>query len=316
MLRIGTDCSGIEAPVQALQQLKIPFKHVFSCEKDSYAVKSIKANYTPEKMYTDITKRKHALLPDMDVYVCGFPCQPFSLMGNKMGTDDARSNIMYQCIKVIKRKLPKVFILENVKNFKFIQNGQPFQYLINELTKIKATGADANACDANAYNIYHDILNTKDYGIPQNRERIFIIGILKDIQKKDCIYSTPEKIQMKPLDDFIIDKTVCDRILNKNGTKILKKFSLDNLDTIISCCGFGNYMYNLSPTLTTRCDLHYHTKYKRYLTTKECLLLQGFAPSFIQVVSNSQMYKQIGNSMSVNVLKEIFKRIFSITIIL
>jgi DNA (cytosine-5)-methyltransferase 1 len=286
MLRIGTDCSGIEAPVQALQQLKIPFKHVFSCEKDSYAVKSIKANYTPEKMYTDITKRKHALLPDMDVYVCGFPCQPFSLMGNKMGTDDARSNIMYQCIKVIQKKLPKVFILENVKNFKFIQNGQPFQYLINELTKIKATtcGADAcnasacgaDACNASAYNIYHDILNTKDYGIPQNRERIFIIGILKDIQKKDCVYSTPEKIQMKPLDDFIIDKTV--NVDFKPPNTILKKLKkIHNAKNYICCCDTYSIMYNMSSTLTASgCGYMYHTSYNRYLSYKECLLLQGF----------------------------------------
>ena len=348
MLRIGTDCSGIEAPVQALQQLKIPFKHVFSCEKDSYAVKSIKANYTPEKMYTDITKRKHTLLPDMDVYVCGFPCQPFSLMGNKMGTDDARSNIMYQCIKVIKKKLPKIFILENVKNFKFIQNGQPFQYLINELTKIKATtcgadanacdanacdanacdanacdanacdanACDANACDANAYNIYHEILNTKDYGIPQNRERIFIIGILKDIQKKDCVYSTPEKIQMKPLDDFIIDKTV--NVDFKPPNTILKKLKkIHNAKNYICCCDTYSIMYNMSSTLTASgCGYMYHTSYNRYLSYKECLLLQGFNSDFKNVISMTQMYKQIGNSMSVNVLKEIFKRIFSITNIL
>ena len=201
MLRIGTDCSGIEAPIQALQQLRIPFEHSFCCEKDSFALKSIQANYTPKKIYNDITKRKHALLPDIDMYVCGFPCQPFSLMGNKMGTEDSRSNIMYQCIKVIKKKLPKVFILENVKNFKFIENGKLFNYLNKQLKNIKNTNGEL------AYNVYHDILNTKDYGIPQNRERIFFIGIRKDIQINE--YITPEKLTMKPLDDFIIDKTIC-----------------------------------------------------------------------------------------------------------
>ena len=168
MLRIGTDCSGIEAPIQALQQLGIPFEHSFCCEKDKYALQSIQANYTPKKIYND---NLHALLPDIDMYICGFPCQPFSLMGNKMGTEDSRSNIMYQCIKVVKKKLPKVFILENVKNFKFIQKGQPFNYLLKQLKNIK------NANGELAYNVYHDILNTKDYGIPQNRERIFFIGI-------------------------------------------------------------------------------------------------------------------------------------------
>jgi len=117
-----------------------------------------------------------------------------------MGTEDSRSNIMYQCIKVIKKKLPKVFILENVKNFKFIEKGKPFNYLLKELNNIKDENKQI------AYNVYHDILNTKDYGIPQNRERIFFIGIRKDIQTGE--YATPDKLPIKELNEFIIDKTV------------------------------------------------------------------------------------------------------------
>ncbi len=131
MIKIGTDCSGIEAPIQALQQLKIPFQHSFSCEIDKYALQSIEANYHPEKIYHDMTKRNHSSLPDIDFYVCGFPCQSFSLMGKKMGSNDTRSNIMYQCIRVIKKKMPKIFILENVKNFKYIEKGKPYEFLLN-----------------------------------------------------------------------------------------------------------------------------------------------------------------------------------------
>ena len=305
MLRIGTDCSGIEAPIQALQQLRIPFEHSFCCEKDTYALKSIQANYNPKKIYNDITKRKHALLPDIDMYVCGFPCQPFSLMGNKLGTEDSRSNIMYQCIKVIKKKLPKVFILENVKNFKFIESGKPFNYLIKQLKNIKNTNGDL------AYNIYNDILNTKDYGIPQNRERIFFIGIRKDIQTNE--YITPEKLPMKPLDDFIIDKTVYKQNIKDN-------MLLTNLQKIkyLSGCIVTPFTYYspikyISPTLTTQCSRYYSTSYNRCITQKECLLLQGFSNNFRQVVSNHQMYKQAGNSMSVNVLKELIKKIYTIT---
>jgi len=308
MLRIGTDCSGIEAPIQALKQLGIPFEHSFCCEKDKYALESIKANYNPIKIYTDITKRKHSLLPDIDMYVCGFPCQPFSLIGNKLGTTDSRSNIMYQCIKVIKKKLPKVFILENVKNFKFIEGGKPFNFLLSQLKNIKNKNKDI------AYNIYHDILNTRDYGIPQNRERIFFIGIRKDIQKENMIYTTPDKLQIKPLDDFIIDKTISNIRINKNGLKIINKFKLSKesllLNNVIACSGFGNYMLNICPTLTCG-TVYYLTKYKRYLTPDECLLLQGFQ-NFIKVHSNTIMFKQIGNSMSVNVLKVLFQKIFEI----
>ena len=304
MITIGTDCSGIEAPIQALQQLGIAFRHSFSCDKDKFVLQSIKANYNPKKIYTDITKRKHALLPDIDIYVCGFPCQPFSLMGNKMGTEDSRSNIMYQCIKVIKKKLPKIFILENVKNFKFIQKGQPFNYLLSELKKIKTCNKDL------AYNVSFDILNTKDYGIPQNRERIFIIGIRKDIQKET--YSTPEKLPMRDLDDFIIDKTI--NINTNIPNTIIKKLKKINYDSnyIIPCSNFSVSMKNKTPTLTTGCGAYFHTTYKRYLTTKEGLSLQGFPINFTQSVSNTQMFKQIGNSMSVNVLKVLFQKIFQI----
>lgn len=304
MLRIGTDCSGIEAPIQALQQLGIPFEHSFCCEKDPYALQSIQANYTPNKIYTDITKRKHALLPDIDMYVCGFPCQPFSLVGSKLGTNDTRSTIMYQCIKVIRKKLPKIFILENVKNFKFIQNGQPFNNLLSQLKNIKNTHKEF------AYNIYHDILNTKDYGIPQNRERIFFIGIRKDVQKQE--YTTPEKLLMRNLDDFILDKTIYSKTKNTTILKNLNKINNEKNNIVLS----NNYYYpikNASPTLTTQCSRYYITTYNRYLTQKECLLLQGFPVNFNQVVSNHQMYKQAGNSMSVNVLKVLIKKIFSIT---
>ena len=154
MIRIGTDCSGIEAPIEALKQLGIPFQHKWACEKDKFARQSILANYQPEILYQDIIERDHTKLPDVDVYVCGFPCQSFSLMGKKLGTKDPRSNIMLHCIDVIKTKRPSVFILENVKNFKFIEKGKPFKYLIKQLEGI------LDAEGKNVYSIYYDIYNT------------------------------------------------------------------------------------------------------------------------------------------------------------
>ena len=211
---------------------------------------------------------------------------------------------MLHCIKVIKKKLPKVFILENVKNFKFIENGKPFNYLLSKLKKIK------NNKDLLAYNVYYDILNTKDYGIPQNRERIFIIGIRKDIQIEG--YTTPKKIKMKPLDDFIIDKKIQKGIISKSLYKNLLKIN-NAKRFIITPFTFSSFMRDLCPTLTTNCHCYFHTTYKRNLTPTECLLLQGFNKNFTQVISNTQMYKQAGNSMSVNVLKALFKQVFKIT---
>ena len=120
------------------------------------------------------------------------------------------------------------------------------------------------------------------------------------------------------MDDFIIDKTISNIRINNNGLKIINKFKLSKesllLNNVIACSGFGNYMLNICPTLTCG-TVYYLTKYKRYLTPDECLLLQGFSKDFKQVVSNTQIYKQIGNSMSVNVLKVIFDKIFNCTIL-
>jgi DNA (cytosine-5)-methyltransferase 1 len=291
ILRIGTDCSGIEAPIEALRQLQIPHRHIWSCEIDKYARQSIEANYKPEIMYEDITKRDHKKLPDIDLYVCGFPCQPFSLIGKKKGTLDSRSNIMKHCIKVIKAKSPKIFILENVKNFKYIEDGNPYNYLISKLENIKK------------YNIYVDTLNTRDYGIPQNRDRLYVIGILKVHQVKE--YVKPHKLPLKPLDNFIENKNVHKAALPQ--TIACKLVNIDQKSSYI--CPFNKYtpcMKAMCPTLTASASSSkymYHTKYKRYLTYKECLMLQGFNKDFKKVVSDLQMFKQIGNSMSVNVLK-------------
>jgi DNA (cytosine-5)-methyltransferase 1 len=307
MLRIGTDCSGIEAPIQALKQLGIPFEHKWACEIDHYARRSILANYQPEIIYEDITKRNHSELPDIDIYVCGFPCQSFSLMGKKLGSNDPRGNIMMHCIDAIKKKQPSIFILENVKNFKFIEKGKPFNFLIDELASI------VNEDGEQLYNIYCDIYNTKDYGIPQNRERIYIIGIKSDILVNE--YIKPECIEMKPLDDIIIDKTIYKKNKNfKNINEKLEKIEYKK-NYIFPNSNYVNPIKNICPTLSTRCDMFYHSSYNRYLTTTECLLLQGFSKDFKQVVSNTQIYKQIGNSMSVNVLKVIFNEIFNCTIL-
>jgi DNA (cytosine-5)-methyltransferase 1 len=283
-LRVGTDCSGIEAPIQALQQLNIPFTHEFACEKDKYALQSIQANYNPKLIYTDITTRDHSSLPDIDLYVCGFPCQPFSNMGKKLGILDPRSNISEHCIEVIRVKQPKFFILENVKNFKTIQDGIPFNHLLQEL----------NVLD---YSISVDILNTKDYGIPQNRERLFFIGIRKDIDKS---YVTPEKKEMNSLDSCIEDKSIY-KISSAKYT--MNKLQTINFNDGYICPLNAGKCTKICPTITSG-SRYYHSTYNRHLTPRECLNLQGFK-DFTQVVSNTQMYKQAGNSMSVNVIKEI-----------
>jgi DNA (cytosine-5)-methyltransferase 1 len=294
------------------KQLGIPFQHKWACEIDKYARQSILANYTPEILYEDITQRDHSTLPDVDIYVCGFPCQSFSSIGKKRGTKDPRSNIMMHCIEVIQKKKPPVFILENVKNFKFIEKGKPYNHLINELTNI------VNEEGEQIYNLYLDIYNTKDYGIPQNRERLYVIGISSYIQITE--YMKPYVLPMRQLDDFIIDKTIHNTELMPYTLTKFKQYYKIELDTllhdnyVISRTKYVSFMKNLSPTIITN-PTHYLVKYKRYMTPTECLLLQGFTSTFIQVVSKTQLCKQAGNSMSVNVLKVILQQVLQTTIL-
>lgn len=294
-LRVGTDCSGIDAPIQALINLKIPFTHVFSSEIDEHCVQSIRANYNPKIIYTDITQRDPRSVPNIDLYVCGFPCQPFSKAGRQLGVHDERSHVVFHCLELIRIKRPKYFILENVKQVLTTDGGRLFRTILDILS------------DLHSYNIYWNVLNTKDYGIPQNRERLYIVGSRNN--KKEFIWPSPTKC--RPLSTFIdYSNTVRDTLpdyVKKHGT--LKRIprnsifinldypkdSFPNSDTICPCILCGGNMWCV--------PLH------RKLTIKEYLSLQGFPINFVQVVSDTQLKRQIGNSMSVCVLEAIFKEL-------
>ena len=189
ILRVGTDCSGIEAPIQALLQIGVKFKHVFSSDIDKFCIQSIKANYNPKIIFGDITKRNIKDVPDIDLYVCGFPCQSFSILGKQRGFDDIRGNIFFSCIHLIKKKKPKYFILENVKGLFTHNKGNTWFVIQNELKELEKYG----------YYIKYKILNTKDYGIPQNRERIYIVGV-----KDENYFEWPLKLKMNNLHPFFL----------------------------------------------------------------------------------------------------------------
>lgn len=302
VLTIATDSSGIEAPLQALKQMKIPFVQKFACEINNYCNESSSANYDePENFYTDITKRNHKELPkNIDLYVCGFPCQSFSIAGKKLGKEDPRGLVLNHVIKTIKHVQPKIFILENVKGFKSINDGEIFHQTLDKLKKFN-------------YSVYDDVLNTKNYGIPQNRERLFLIGIRNDVKKYE--YKTPKKINLKEnaISKFIEKKPT----LNSIPKSILETYKKHkhkvnkNKEIILSTGSFGT-ANNISPTIS-HSYRHYIYKQKRYMTAREALKLQGFPSSFKKVVSESQLYKQAGNTMSVNVLKKLFNEVFRIT---
>jgi len=296
-MRIGTDCSGIEAPIQALNKLGIDYEHIFSSDINKYVRESIKANYSPNVLFEDMTIDRK--LPNIDVYVCGFPCQPFSTAGNRLGSEDPRGNIFFQCIKTIKQTKPVIFILENVRGIMTVQNGTYFK----EIKRILGELED--------YEIDYSLMNTKHYGIPQNRERLFMTGILKISQKKK--FEIPKKIKCKPIDTFI--NTEYNQIEKYSNTykNVYNQFKNGTFVTIGSLYSENNNKNKVDPghssTIIASCAL-WCIPMHRKATIGECLSLQGFPKDFKQVVSDTQMRRQIGNSMSVNVLEHLFTELF------
>jgi DNA (cytosine-5)-methyltransferase 1 len=307
MIRVGTDCSGIEAPIQALKQLKIPFSHEFSSDIDKYVIQSIKANYNPKILYGDpegpfpdgdISKRNNKKLPDIDLYICGFPCQTFSTAGKRKGFKDKRGQVFWSCIDVIKKKKPHYFILENVKGLVSHNKGKTWDVIWNEMKKLSSD-----------YNVYWTVLNTKDYGIPQNRERVFIVG------SKNDDFEWPKKCKMKKLESYIDWRNTKQDKITIKQEKIIKKVLKNNKNSIFIDFNFSHNPFSNSDkyvsTINTMCSNMFCIPLNRKITFGELLSLQGFPKKFKQVVSKSQFKKQIGNSMSVNVLKKIIHKLLN-----
>jgi DNA (cytosine-5)-methyltransferase 1 len=312
ILRVGTDCSGIEAPIQALLQLNIPFIHKFSSDIDKYVIKSIKANYHPEIIFGDpdgpfpigdITKRDIKDVPDIDLYVAGFPCQPFSSAGKRKGFNDSRGNVFWSCLEVIKMKKPKYFILENVrgllshdKEHKKDKYGRTWKTIWGEMEQLESLG----------YSVKWKLLNTRDYGIPQNRNRIFIVGI------KGSDFKWPEEVEMDDIKNYV-DWT--DNKCSSIPPRIMKSKYLEKIKVNSMFVDFSFYGYSTFPNSDKFCSCIsakselWCVPQKRLINTKELLRLQGFDQTFIQVVSYNRIKSQVGNSMSVNILKCLMKQL-------
>ena len=313
MLKIGTDFSGIGAPEQALKKLGIKYKSVFACDIDKHAKKSFLANYTTDNFYDDITKRDHSKTPYCDLYVAGFPCQAFSVAGKRKGFDDTRGTLFFDLLQYIKLQRPKYFILENVKGLLRHDKGNTLETILNSLEALK-------------YDIHYKVLNTKDYGIPQNRERIFIVGF-----RDSHNFEWPKPQPLQPIENFLdvkVDKKYNLKTKQLNKIKEYNKRA-NNKSNQISIKQIIAYIKNevewiadvrteqglrirknrVSPCLTTSSVPLIKRRKIRKLTALECLRLQGFPDNFLSVVSEAQLYKQAGNSMTVNVMASIIKQV-------
>lgn len=177
---------GIRLPFQRLGG-----KCVFSSEIDKFAIETYKANYN-ETPHGDITQIKEEEIPNFDILLAGFPCQAFSIAGKRKGFEDTRGTLFFDVARIIKYHKPKVFLLENVKGLLNHNKGETFKVMIDILEN------ELN------YKIFYKVLNAKDYGVPQNRERVIIVGFLDH----SIEFKFPEPFENKAIVGDILDKEV------------------------------------------------------------------------------------------------------------
>lgn len=312
----------MEAPIQAMGNLcstgGLRVLHTMSCDINPHARKTITANFPVAVMYDDLTTRNNKTAPDCDVYISGFPCQPFSAQGLHQGFEDTKGRgiIFFHCREYIKQKEPKVFVFENVKGLLCKNMGDYFASILKALD------------DLAIYNVHYRILDTKEHGVPHSRQRCYIVGIRKDVDKGN--FAWPDKIEMPSIEDFLEarDPRIASKgaaslppksasTARKNVINALRRYAKEDpfKETFIVDCDStvsrSGTMKGLSPCITCgRGKGHWVTSRGRRLLKEEMFRLQGMNPSTFKVaVPESELGKQLGNTMSVNVLERLFVRL-------
>lgn len=364
--RIATLFSGIGAIEYAFRRCKLNTEIVFASDNDKFVKESYFANYDmdEERWYNDVRDIKAKKYKgQVDLLVGGSPCQSFSMVGKRKGLKDTRGTLFYEFARIVKESQPKVFIFENVKGLINHDKGNTFE-------TIKAT------FDELGYKYFYQVMNAKDYGMAQHRERIFVVGF----RDKSIDFEFPEPIKLEhKMQDFLEDYIDSKYYLKEKGVKFVtssknrrKRYTQINGD--IAICQKANQQFNwhgdfvfesqenqefdefifdvneveekyylsekttkyvlsegtknfktriktdlevARPLLQSMHKMHragvdnYVTHNKgriRKLTPKECLRLMGFRDDFKQVVSDTQMYRQAGNSIVVDVLIALLKQ--------
>lgn len=279
--------------------------NVYSSEWDKFAQTTYRINYgeTPDG---DITAVNENDIPDHDILLGGFPCQPFSQAGLHKGFEDARGTLFFDVARIIKAKRPKAFMLENVKQLKGHDKGNTIRVILSVLDEL------------NYYVPEPQILNAYHFGIPQNRERIIIVGFNKDYlpaNYKEFIYPEGHVDENVCVGD-ILESNVGDRFTISD--KLWQGHQARRSMHEAKGNGFGYCLFNADSKYTSTISARYYKdgsealieqvgKNPRMLTPRECARLQGFTDEFIIPVSNARSYKQFGNSVCIPVIEAVAK---------
>lgn len=286
-------------------------KCVYSNEWDKFAQEVYKQNFgdIPEG---DITKVDENTIPNHDILCAGFPCQAFSISGKQRGFEDSRGTLFFDVARIVKCKKPKVVFMENVKNFASHDQGRTLQVVKNTMEEL-------------GYSFYYKVLNAVDYGMPQKRERIYMVCFRNDLGIEKFNYPKPIKL-IQHVEDFLLkneqevsnlyvdrpdiyynniddtkysNKSIRLGIVNKGGQGE-RIYSTKGIAVTLSANGggvfakTGGYLVNGKP---------------RRLHPRECARLMGYPDTYIMSKNRNQAYKQFGNSVVVNVLQYIANEI-------
>ena len=293
--------AGIGGIRQGFEQIfKENISFVFSSEIDKFAQMTYNENFG-ELPYGDITKIDECDIPNFDILLAGFPCQPFSNAGLKKGFTDTRGTLFFDIARIIKHHKPKIVFLENVKGFKSHNKGNTFS-VVKEIL------------EGFGYTVTSKVLNAKNFGVPQNRERIYIIAFLNC----NTEFNFPDPIEKDTrlgdiLETEVDDKyTLSDKLWSGHQKRKEAHKKKGN--------GFGYSMFDEDSVYTRTISARYYKdgseilvkqngNNPRKLTPREAARLQGFPDDFLIPVSDTQAYKQFGNSVSIPVINRLAKNI-------
>lgn len=357
MLRVGTVFSGIGAPEYALDKLGIPHEIVFACDNGERKLKTkyddilkktrdmsnvernkyVKSLYDKETKpnYVEMTYRANYHVSDsnffqdvklldgkeyqdkIDLFIGGSPCQSFSVMGKQKGLEEARGTLFYEYARLVKEIQPKAFIYENVTGMLSHDKGRTWEVI-------------SRIFDSLGYTWQQWTLNAKDYGLPQNRRRIFVVGFRNDYKRFSELLRQPKKVKLeKSMVDYL-EKDVPNKyyLPQKGFVRVTdpKQIKHVALNGKIARCQVACQQYNWFGDMRFESDIperlesdprvfkgefHGQRGVTRCLTPRECLRLMGYGDDFKIVVPDPQMWRQSGNSIAVNVIQRVIEAIVS-----
>ena len=282
-------------------------------EINKYAIQIYEKHFN-HKNYGDITKIKAEELPDFELLCGGFPCQSFSIAGKRMGFSDTRGTLFFEIARIAREKQPRLLLLENVKGLLSHDKGITFYTIISTLDEL-------------GYDLQWQVLNSKNFGVPQNRERVFIVGHLRGTSRPEVFpigqgYKVDDKIQSDQ--DRKEARASClstrygqrwtDETYIRQGLKELTKDSSQGY-RVYDTEGVSTTLAGEAGGVGAKTGLYLEESGEplpikiRRLTPTECERLQGFPDGWTEGVSDTQRYKTLGNAVTVNVVKEIVKNL-------